>query len=999
MATASSTQTLYLVDGTAQLYRAYFALPGLTNDEGLPTHAVYGYISMLRKLISEEAPPLLAVVFDPPGPVFRHERFAEYKANRPETPEDLRVQLPYAKQATETLGVTILEQSGYEADDLIAAYTALARRAGMEVVVVSSDKDLLQLVGDGVRVLNPTKNVKLDPAAVVEQFGVPPTQVSDVLGLMGDSVDNIPGVPGVGEKTALSVVGTYGDLEAVIARARRFTVLFDARDRLLEVVLAVERSARLEELTAREANEAAERFAAALREFTAHEADAELAARMNELTDRLREADFPALADAVSRPGREAARSIKPLKKELKAIERGSSKRIWYRIHENADQARMSKELATLQPEAPVETPVDELTLKQPERDKALELFRVLGFRALIDEFVGSEGSENQPSSRPECCFESVLSRDLLQEVVAGCREAGRFAVCSLTVGADPMRARPVGIALSHAPGQGWYVPTGHQYLDAPVQLSAETVAELLGPLMADERVEKVAHDLKFEHHLLQRHGIEIRGRCRDTMVIAFLLNSSRSSYAVGELAREFLGENPPGDVERGDAGLESVDVEQLTEHAAGRAELVLRLDSHLEPLLERAGLERLYDTVDGPLLPLLARMEARGIRVDAGLLEEMSREMEASLGRARAEIHRFAGAEFNVDSPKQLREVLFERLGLKPRRKTAKSKVASTDAQTLEELADEHAIAREILAYRELAKLKGTYVDTLPRLIHPETGRVHTRFHPTGAATGRLSSSDPNLQNIPARTAAGRRIRSAFVPESGFGFLASDYSQVELRVLAHLTGDEELIAAFRAGEDIHRFTASQVFGVIPDLVSAEMRQRAKAVNFGILYGMSEIRLAREQGMKRTEARNFIRAYFERFAKVRGYIERVRDQARRDGAVRTMFGRVRYFPQLRQKVNRAVQEQALRAAVNTTIQGTAADLMKLAMLRVDEELRRAGSQSRILLQVHDELLLEIPEGEADEIPALVRAAMESVHRLEVPLAVDQKTGASWLEVT
>jgi DNA polymerase-1 len=395
----------------------------------------------------------------------------------------------------------------------------------------------------------------------------------------------------------------------------------------------------------------------------------------------------------------------------------------------------------------------------------------------------------------------------------------------------------------------------------------------------------------------------------------------------------------------------------------------------------------------------VLVEMEANGIRVDTGLLQEMSAEMEGALETARGEIHSLAGVEFNVDSPKQLREVLFDGLGLKPGRRTAKSGVASTDAQTLEELAGEHAIAGRILEYRELAKLKGTYVDALPKLVHPETGRVHTSYHPTGAATGRLSSSDPNLQNIPARTEAGRRIRSSFVPEEGYRFLASDYSQVELRVLAHMAEDEELTEAFRAGEDIHRFTASRVFGVSDEEVTATMRRRAKAVNFGILYGMSETRLAREQGIPRGEARGFIRAYFERFSSVRAYIDRVREQALQEAAVRTLFGRVRFFPQLHQRVNRAVQEQALRAAVNTTIQGTAADLMKLAMLRVDRELKRQGLSARVLLQVHDELLLEVPINLVSRVRTLVREAMEGVHRLAVPLVVDQKDGESWLEVT
>jgi DNA polymerase-1 len=555
-----------------------------------------------------------------------------------------------------------------------------------------------------------------------------------------------------------------------------------------------------------------------------------------------------------------------------------------------------------------------------------------------------------------------------------------------------------------HEAGSGAYVPLGHDYLGAPRQLTLDEVVGALGPLLADARLAKIGQNLKYDAHILRRHGMPVQGWVLDTMVAAFLLDPGRSSYSMDSLAETHLGYTTIPYKELVGSGskqltLNQVDVERVTEYAAEDADVTLRLADLLESLLTDAGLDRLYGTIDGPLLPLLERMEARGIRVDAELLASMSREMDGALHTAREEIHRLAGVQVNIDSPKQLRELLFDRLGLTPRRKTAKGRVASTDAQTLVELAEEHPIARKILDYRELAKLKGTYVDALPRLVNPQTGRVHTSYHPTGAATGRLSSSDPNLQNIPARTEAGRRIRSAFVPDDGFRFLASDYSQVELRVLAHLAGDEELIAAFRRGEDIHRYTAARVFGVDAEQVTGAMRQRAKAVNFGILYGMSETRLAREQGMKRSEAREFIGAYFERFADVRAYIDRIREEALQEAAVRTLFGRVRHFPQLHERVNRAVREQALRAAVNSTIQGTAADLMKLAMLGVDEQVQRSGGGARILLQVHDELLLEVPEHNVEDTAELVRRAMEQVHPLEVPLAVDQKVGGSWLEVT
>jgi DNA polymerase-1 len=584
------------------------------------------------------------------------------------------------------------------------------------------------------------------------------------------------------------------------------------------------------------------------------------------------------------------------------------------------------------------------------------------------------------------------------------CRSAGRFAVDTETDGTDPMRARLVGVSLAHQEGSAVYIPLGHDYLGRPDQLSIETVREKLGPLLSDPSVGKIAQNLKYDSHILRRHGLPVRGWSLDTMVGAFLLDPGRPTFSMDRLAEEYLDYETIKYEEVAGTGakqltLNEIEVDRVTEYAAEDADVTLRLAVVIEKRLEECGLSELYETVDGPLLPVLVEMEAAGIRVDPSVLGAMSIEMDESLGRSRAEIHRLAGVEFNVDSPKQLREVLFEKMGLKPRRKTAKSGVSSTDARTLEELADEHEIARVILAYRELAKLKGTYVDALPRLVNDETGRVHTSYHPTGAATGRLSSSDPNLQNIPARTETGLKIRSAFVPEPGQVFLASDYSQVELRILAHLCQDPELVAAFRQGEDVHRRTASRVFGVDDEQVTDSMRRRAKAVNFGILYGMSETRLAREQGISRTEAHAFIEAYFDRFREVKAYIERVREEARREGSVRTLFGRVRHFPQLRSKAGRGVREQALRAAVNTTIQGTAADLMKMAMLRVAVALREAGSGARMLLQVHDELLLEVPEAETVEVRSLVRTAMEEVHPMDVPLVVDQKTGRNWMEVT
>jgi DNA polymerase-1 len=637
----------------------------------------------------------------------------------------------------------------------------------------------------------------------------------------------------------------------------------------------------------------------------------------------------------------------------------------------------------------------------------------MLGFRRFTEEFEAPEPDEVEETDPGDGAgedvgvegdYETVLDRAALDRVVANCRAAGRFAVDTETDGTDPMRARLVGISLASAPGSAAYVPVGHRYLGVPRQLSIDEVREALGDLLADPAIGKIGQNLKYDDHVLRRHGLPVRGWALDTMVAAFVLDSSRASYKMDDLADEFLGVRTIPYAEIAGKGksrrtLDEIEIDRVSAYAAEDADVTLRLADQFESRLVEEDLDRVYREIDHPVLGVLAEMEARGIRVDPGLLDRMGTHMQSEIDRLRSDIHELAGERFNVDSPKQLREVLFDRIGLKPRRKTAKGKVFSTDAATLEDLVDDHPIASKILEYREHAKLKSTYVDALPQLIHPETGRIHTSYHPTGAATGRLSSSDPNLQNIPARTEAGLGIRRAFLPEDGWTFVAADYSQVELRVLAHLCRDPGLIDAFRSGEDIHRVTAARVRGVEPAQVTPEMRRAAKAVNFGILYGMSESRLAREQGMSRDEAKAFIEAYFERFAAVREYIESVREQAVRDAEVRTLFGRVRRFPQLHGKVSRPQQEQALRAAVNTTIQGTAADLMKLAMVAVRDDLEKAGMEARILLQVHDELLVEVPPEEVDAVVERVPRVMAEVHPMEVPLSVDVKTGGDWGAVT
>jgi DNA polymerase-1 len=922
---------------------------------------------MLRKFLHDENPEHVGVAFDLEGPTFRHDRFADYKANRPPIPEDLLSQLPLVKQVCEGYRIPILELEGYEADDLIATYARLAREAGYDVVVVASDKDLLQLVGPNVTVLNPSKEIRLDAAGVASHFGAPPERVRDVLGLMGDSVDNIPGVPGVGEKTALALVNTYGGIDAILERALRAVAAYDARDALVATLES--------EGTEFAANR--DRFTEGVLALLAIEKDAELASRLRSASDAVGSiTDFERLA-ASERRSRARV---------LKALDKGSQRRVWQAIVDHAEQARLSMQLATLDENVPTAFDPEALRHGPPDRTKLATLFKTLGFRSLTAEYA--DEAPAPPAAIPKPTLEStdyrtILTPDELLDAVARSRAAGRIAVDTETNSIDPMRAKLVGISLSWAPLQGIYIPISHAYLGVPDQLELDEVRRALAPLLDDPSIAKVGQNLKFDSHILRRHGMPVSGWTLDTMVAAFLLEPDRPGFGMDSLAAFYLGYDTIKYASLVGTGarqhtLDQIDVERVTRYAAEDADVTLRLADVLAPKLREAGVDQVWREIDGPTLSILERMETIGIRVDVEALRALSKEMDTLLEHERQAIHALAGGAFNVDSPKQLREVLFGALGLKPGKKTAKSGEFSTDATTLEDLAGGHEIARRLLSYRELAKLKGTYVDTLPALVNPQSGRVHTSYHPTGAATGRLSSSDPNLQNIPARTDIGLRIRSAFVPEDGWVFLASDYSQVELRVLAHLCGDVELQSAFRAGEDIHRITAAKVFGVDPGLVTDEMRRRAKAVNFGILYGMSEARLARDQGMTRQDAHDFIAAYFERFKSVRAYIEGVRAEAMREGQVRTMFGRVRTFPILKKRSHRGEVEQALRAAVNTTIQGTAADLMKMAMRRVAGVLDEGGFQARLLLQVHDELLLEVPRSEIDTVKDRVREAMEQV---------------------
>ncbi|MEE9219036.1 MAG: DNA polymerase I [Acidobacteriota bacterium] len=889
----SEARRLYLVDGTANIFRAYYALQGLSTRSGLPTNATYGFTTMLRKLLQDERPDYLGVAFDLAAPTFRHKEYGEYKAHRPPPPDDLVVQIPYVKRVCEVLRVPVLEREGYEADDLIGTLARQASERGFEVVIVTIDKDMLQLVDERVNVLNPHKGIRFDPLTVEKVFGVRPDQVVDVLSLWGDASDNVPGVPGIGEKGAKEIIRRFGTLEAALASA-----------------------------------------------------------------------------DQVERKSYRAG------------------------LKNHSGEARLSQRLVTIDRQAPVELDLEAMRAGEPDHAAAVELFKELEFSSLVE--AVSPSARSVPAD-----YKVVRDTEELDRILVAIRDAGRVSFDLETDSVDPMRARIVGIALATRPRSACYVPVGHRSADAGAQLSLEEALGRLRGVLEDPQIAKIGQNVKYEIVCLGRHGLRPRGIAFDTMVASYLVNPSRRTHNLDDLALEYLNYKTIPYEEVAGRGakqvtLDQVGVERVCTYACEDADVALQLMEVLDRRLHEAALEELFETLEMPLIEVLADMEATGVRIDVDFLAAMSKQLQAEAGKLEREILDTAGEQINLNSPKQLGVLLFEKMKIKPLRRTQKSKAYSTDQEVLEELSRRHPIAQKILEYRTLTKLRSTYVDALPALVNPDTGRVHTSFNQTVTATGRLSSSDPNLQNIPIRTEVGRRIRRAFIPAEGCVMMVADYSQIELRVLAHMADDPEMVSAFQRGEDIHVRTAAEIFGVADSLVSADMRRAAKAINFGILYGMGPQRLARDQGIPLSQAQGFIRQYFERFPCVKEYIDDTIARVEREYRVTTLLNRVRYFPELR-NAHRGLRQQILRQAVNTTIQGTAADLIKRAMLRLHHRLRQEGLRSRMILQVHDELVLEVPEGEVERVGPMVRTAMEGAYPMRAPLKADLKTGRNWME--
>ena len=889
--------TLYLIDGSSQMYRAFHApirtAEGglLRNAQGRPTNAVYIFVTMLRKLLNEQRPEFIAASFDLPGRTFRDDLAADYKAHRAPMPDELAEQIPMVHAACEALGVPILTSERFEADDVIGTLTAQAAAAGFDVSIVTSDKDFYQLVGNGIRVFNPRDDgVWYDAEGVKEKFGVAPEHVVDVLALMGDTIDNIKGVPGIGEKGARELIATYGSLDNLLAHAGEVP------------------------------------------------------------QKRYRE---PLLAHAAS--------------------------------------ALQSRELARIRTDVPVSFDSDALRYRGASRARCFEIFSELGFRTLVAEFAPTAATITK-------AYRTVSNADGLTALASRVAAAGRVALRVLADGGSPMTASIVGISLATATRDADYVPIGHHSLGEIGCLPLEVVLEALGPALANPAIRKVGHDLKADAVLLARHGVLLTGLHTDTMLASYLVDATRSEHRLEDLSVEYLGYKPLSEEDVCGRGakavsLADVPVEAAVDYACERADLAGQLEPLFRDLLTREQLDEVYQTLELPLIPVLVDIERAGVRIDVPALAAQSQKVDQELARRSGEIFQFAGGEFNINSPKQLAEILFDKLQLPVLKRTGTSRAPSTAVEVLEELALAHDLPRLILEWRALMKLKGTYIDALPQLVNPQTGRVHTSFNQAVAATGRLSSSDPNLQNIPIRTELGREIRSAFVAEPGHTLISADYSQIELRVLAHLAEDETLIAAFQRGDDIHDQTALKVFGPDSTMDKRALRSTAKMINYALLYGKTAFTLSKDIGVTPQAAQAFIDAYFAGFPRVREFIDRTLEEARTTGSVKTLFGRRRLVPDL---TSRDFQRRsaAERVAVNLPIQGTAADIMKRAMLLVHAALA-AEPDARMILTVHDELLFEVPKARASALGEVVRQRMESAAQLKVPLTVDVGIGDNW----
>lgn len=889
----SKAKSLYLIDGSSYIFRAYFGIRQfLSTSTGFPTNALYGFIHMLQKVVKDEKPDYLAVAFDSKEKTFRHKMYEDYKANRDAPPEDLAKQFPHFEPLVQAYNIHGVRVPGFEADDIIGTLAKKAAAEGFKVVIVSGDKDMMQLIGPDIRMLDTMKNKWFGVEDVQEKFGVTPDKVIDVMGLMGDSSDHIPGVKGVGPKTASELIRKFGS--------------------------------------------------------------------MHELYERIDEVDKAKLKD---------------------------------KLVQDKEMALLSRELVTINTTMELPGELEDMKFESPDNSELRKLFSEFEFSSLLAE-LGDDAGESSPAI--ESHYETVLTEADLERWIEKIKASKIFAVDIETTSLYPVQARVVGISLSCEAGVACYIPLAHRYLGVPEQLDLDLVLKKLKPLLEDPNLKKVGQNIKYDLIVLRNEGINLVGVAFDTMLASYILSPSGRRHNMDDMARDYLGHTTTkykevvGTASK-EIGFDEVDVERATEYAAEDADITWRLYEKLSPLIQGDDLKLLQE-LELPLVEVLAEMELHGMKLDKSHLQKLSQLIQRKLEEQQKEIFSLAGEEFNINSPKQLSVILFEKLELPVIKKTKSG--YSTDVSVLEQLAAEHELPDVILTYRQLGKLKSTYVDALQKDIFSKTGRVHTSFNQTVAATGRLSSSNPNLQNIPIRTEMGREIRKAFIAEGNNHLLSADYSQVELRVLAHLSADEALVDAFQMGEDIHTRTACEIFGTTPERLDAEARRMAKAVNFGIVYGLSAFGLSKQLKIYPKDAKKFIDQYFALYKKVKVYMEETVTQAKEVGYTLTLMNRKRYLPDLKSQ-NRQVRESAERIAINSPVQGSAADLIKLAMIRLAEQIRKKKLKSRMILQVHDELVFECPEDEEQEMRALVTKEMEEVVPLKVPLIVDIGWGENW----
>jgi DNA polymerase-1 len=911
----TSTPDLILIDGSSYLYRAFHALPPLSNSRGEPTGAIHGVLNMLQRLRREYPTQQVAVVFDAPGKTFRDDLFAQYKAQRPPMPDDLRSQIAPLLEAVQGLGFPLLRVSGVEADDVIGTLARRAAQAGQHVLISTGDKDMAQLVDEHVTLINTMSNTQMDRAGVKAKFDVYPEQIIDYLALVGDSSDNIPGIAQVGPKTAAKWLAQHGTLEQLLVHAGELT------------------------------GKAAENL----------------------------------------RAGREAL--------------------------------ALSRDLATIRTELTLDLGAQALAMRPPDLALLRELYGRLELRGLLRQLETETGTAavaaDAPAAAPappvaraadlppipERRYETVSSWEALERWITALRNAPLMAFDTETTSLDYMKAQIVGVSFCIEPGTAAYVPLAHDYAGAPEQLNRERVLEALRPLLEDAAHAKLGQHLKYDMHVLQNHGIRLQGARFDTMLESYVLDSTATRHDMDSMASKYLGINTIHFEDVAGKGAKQltfnqVPVDKAAEYSAEDADVTMQLHQALWPKLAALpALARIYTEIEQPLVPVLLRMEHTGVLIDRAMLELQSKELAKRMAELQGEAHAAAGGVFNVESPKQLQQILYEKLQLPVKRKTPTGQ-PSTAEDVLEELAVDYPLPRLILEYRGLAKLRSTYTERLPEQINADTGRVHTSYHQAVAATGRLSSTDPNLQNIPIRSPEGRRIRQAFIAPAGCVLLAADYSQIELRIMAHLSGDEGLLTAFAADRDIHQSTAAEVFGLAPEQVTGEQRRAAKAINFGLIYGMSAFGLARQLGIDRQAAGQYVERYFARYPGVKRYMDATRELARRNGYVETVLGRRLYLPEINSR-NRQLQQYAERSAINAPMQGTAADIIKRAMLAVDDWCSTQGGAARLIMQVHDELVLEVRVEALENTRERVCALMSGAAELAVPLKVDSGSGANW----